>query len=190
MVPLAFSILAVVLGAAGLYFGLAANQGLSPIAESMEAGSISAARIEKTLDATETRMVELSSRVDELKKALDRVRVYGSQNERAVKQMATAVKENREELVKIAEGLNEVATRVPARSAPPSSAPFSSDSAPAASTVSPTVANDGTYTIQAGDNFGKIAKTLGVGLQELLDANPDKDPRRLTIGTVIKVPAQ
>lgn len=190
MVPLALSILAIVLGVAGLYFGLTANSRLNPISESMEAGSSSAARIEKALAATETKMVELSSRVDDLKKALDRVRVYGSQNERAVKQMASAVKENREEMVKLAEGLNKLASGGVTRAATTASASTASSS-DASSTATPAaVATDGTYKIQAGDNFGKIAKKLGVGLQELLDANPGKDPRRLTIGTVINVPTE
>ena len=190
MVPLALSILAVVLGAAGFYFGLTANQLLSPITESMEAGSSSAARIEKALEATETKMVELGSQVDGLKKALDRVRGYGSQNERVVEQMATAVKENREEIVKIAEGLNKVAAVGTTHSAVSSSSTSSAESETLASPSPPAVASDGTYMIQAGDNFGKIAKKLGVGLQDLLDANPEKDPRRLMIGTMINVPTE
>ena len=189
MVPLALSILAVVLGAAGFYFGLTANQLLSPITESMEAGSSSAARIEKALEATETKMVELGSQVDGLKKALDRVRGYGSQNERVVEQMATA-SENREEIVKIAEGLNKVAAVGTTHSAVSSSSTSSAESETLASPSPPAVASDGTYMIQAGDNFGKIAKKLGVGLQDLLDANPEKDPRRLMIGTMINVPTE
>ena len=83
IVPLALSILAVVLGSAGLYFGLSANKRLSPISKSMEAGTTNAVRVDQALASKETKLVELSTRFDDLKKGLDRVRVYGSQSERA-----------------------------------------------------------------------------------------------------------
>lgn len=184
MVPLALSILALVLGAAGLYFGLTANQRLSPVMESMEAGNTSTARLEESLGATETQIAELSARVDDIKKALDRVRLYGSQNERTLKQLASGVQDNRKELVKLADGLNK-ALAGGAVQAPASSG----RSAPSSGAASrPTTAAEGTYVIQSGDSFGKIAKKLGIDLQALLDANPDKDPRRLNIGTVINLP--
>ena len=48
----------------------------------------------------------------------------------------------------------------------------------------------GSYTIKAGDTFGRIADKTGVNLQALLDANPDADPRRLRIGQVINLPGE
>ena len=46
-----------------------------------------------------------------------------------------------------------------------------------------------TYKIQSGDTFGKIASQKGVRLDGHLEANPDADPRRLSIGKEIIIPA-
>jgi membrane-bound lytic murein transglycosylase D len=45
------------------------------------------------------------------------------------------------------------------------------------------------YTIVAGDTLYEIALSRGLPLQELQDANPGADPRRLAVGQVIKIPA-
>jgi len=192
LLPVALSVLAIVLGGAGLYFGMTANQRLSPLADTMEAGSSSAARLEKNIAGLETRLTELSAQNSELEKALSRMRLDSNQSEQAVKKVVSGMQENRTELVKMAGRLNELlSSGVPSAAVPPPSA-TSSDRAdlpasPVESTATPTVTGN-TYAIEAGDNFGRIASKLGVGLQALLDANPDADPRRLRIGQEIKVP--
>ena len=66
LLPTALAVLAILLGGAGLYFGLAANQRLNPLNESMEAGTTSAARIDKDIAALETQISELSAQNTEL----------------------------------------------------------------------------------------------------------------------------
>lgn len=172
LVPIALAVLAIVLGGAGLYFGLTANQRLNPLSESMEAGTSSAARLEKDISALEIQVTELSAQKTELKKTIDRMRVYSNQSEKAVKQVAGSVKDNREEIVKLAERIND----------------FASSGVRPKPAAASGAAQEGTYTIESGDTFAKVAPKLGVGLQALLDANPDADPRRLRIGQVINVP--
>lgn len=193
MVPLALALLAIVLGGAGLYFGLNASQRIAPLTESIDAGSSSAARLDKQLSSIETRLAEVSAQYDELKKTVDRVRMYGSQSEQLTKQVASGVKSNREELVKLAEKMNELAS-----SGTRAAAPVASTSAPASSasntapSVADTIAASGpasTYKIQSGDTFGRIATLKGVSLDALLAANPGADPRRLSIGQEINIPA-
>lgn len=186
LIPVALAILAIVLGAAGLYFGMTANQRISPITETIEAGSSSTARLEKDLAALETQLTELSVQNAELKKTVDRMRIYSSQAEQAVKKLDGGVKANRGEIIKMAERLNEM-TVAPVVRAP---APASTTETTAGGGASPTASAGpgGTYTIESGDYFAKIAEKLGVDLQALLDANPDADPRRLRIGQVINVP--
>ena len=122
MIPLALATLALVLGGAGLYFGLTANQRLNPISEFVEAGSSSTARLEKLTAGFDTKIVELSAQVNEAKKTLDRVRIYGSQSEKDIKKIAAAVKANREQILKTAETLSEFAASgfrgAPAKSMP------------------------------------------------------------------------
>lgn len=191
MLPLALAALAVVLGGAGLYFGLSANQQLSPLSASLEEGSSSAARVEKEMGALRTQLEELRAQSTDLRKSLERTRIYSTQSERAVKQLASSVKENREQIVKQAKRLNEMASARPA----PTVTAASSD--PSVALAEETAADSGgsgnpggSYTIESGDTFGRIADKTGVGLQALLDANPDADPRRLRIGQVINLPGR
>lgn len=198
LLPLALAVLAILLGGAGLYFGLSASQRLSPLTETLEAGSSSSALLEKEIAALATKVSELSAQNAELKSALDRVRLYSNQSEQAVKGVATAVSDNRAEIVKLANRMNEMVKPAPRTAAPestarpavesPAPAPAAAAAAAAAAADAPTEAA-GTYTISSGDTFAKIAAKLGVSLQALLDANPDTDPRRLAIGQMIKVPA-
>lgn len=195
MIPVALAVLAIVLGGAGLYFGLTANQRLNPISESVDAGSSSSARLEKLVSGFDTKIAELSAQVTETKKTLDRVRVYGSQSEQNIKKLATEIKANRDQILKTAEQLSEFAASG-FRGAPVATKPADAPTKPALSVTSDqtpaatTSAGATTYSIQSGDTFGKIASAKGVGLQALLDANPSADPRRLSIGQKINIPAR
>lgn len=46
----------------------------------------------------------------------------------------------------------------------------------------------GKYKVQAGDNPSKIAKKLGIPVNDLLNANPGLDPRKLRVGQELNVP--
>jgi LysM repeat protein len=45
------------------------------------------------------------------------------------------------------------------------------------------------HTVRSGDNFSTVARTYGVTVNALIDANPNLDPRRLQIGDQIRIPA-
>lgn len=185
LLSVALAVLAIVLGGAGLYFGLTANQRLSPLSDSLEAGSSSAARLEKEISGLKTQVAELSAQSSDLISTIERVKAYGNTTERAVKAVASSVKDNRNEIVELAGRMNEVLAGGVQPAPVAASAPVI---APSESATTGTEAA-GTYTIASGDTFAGIASKLGVGLQALLDANPDADPRRLSIGQVIKVPS-
>ena len=44
------------------------------------------------------------------------------------------------------------------------------------------------YTVQAGDTFSQIAERHGIGLSQLVSANPNVDPNRLRIGKKLTIP--
>ena len=44
------------------------------------------------------------------------------------------------------------------------------------------------YTVKRGDSFYLIAQRTGVQLRDLLEANPDIPPARLTVGNVLCIP--
>ena len=194
MIPVALAVFGIVLGGAGLYFGLTANQRLNPIDESVSASSTSSAKIEKVINGFDTQLAELAAQVAEQTKTVSRLRVYSSQGEQAVKKLAAELKANREQIVKTAQDLNEFAaagfraTPAPqAASATPDADAPTTEAAPSAP-AAPGEAT--TYVIASGDNFGKIASKHGVTLQAVLDANPNADPRRLAVGQSINIPAK
>ena len=48
----------------------------------------------------------------------------------------------------------------------------------------------GVYTIQAGDNFERVARKMNTKTKVISELNPGVDPRKLQIGQEIKVPVQ
>lgn len=73
-----------------------------------------------------------------------------------------------------------VSTSVTTTAAAPAPVKAKTEAAPAS----------GTYTVAKGDNPYKIAKKLGVSYQVLVEVNAIKDPTKLQIGQVLKVPAR
>lgn len=194
IIPLALSVFGIVLGGAGLYFGLTANQRLNPLDESLSASATSSAKLERVIDGFDTQIAELAAQVAEQEKTISRLRVYSSQGEQAVKKLASEVKVNREQIVKTAEELNEFAAagfRAPAATPAPQAPTVSSNEGEPVEAVAPAVPGEATtYVIVAGDNFGKIATKHGISVQAIIDANPNADPRRLAIGQTINIPAK
>ena len=189
IVPVALAVLGIVLGGAGLYFGLTANQRLNPIDESVSAGATSSAKIETVINGFQTQVAELAAQMSEQSKTVNRLRVYSSRGEQAVKKLAGELNTNREQIVKTAEMLNEFAAAgFRAVPAPQEASAASNDTGSPAAIAAPGAAS--TYVIASGDNFGKIASKFGVAVQAILDANPDADPRRLAIGQTIQIPTK
>lgn len=54
----------------------------------------------------------------------------------------------------------------------------------------PVVAGPGEYVVKAGDGGTKIARTLGVSIQELQAVNPGVNWNKLAIGQKLKVPSK
>jgi LysM repeat protein len=192
LVPLALALLAIVLGGAGLYFGLNANQRIAPLTKSVDAGSSSAARLDKQLSTIDTRIGELTAQNRQLKETIQRLGRESSQTLRLANQAGTGVQSNREELVKMAGKMNELASsgvRSTASAVASNPTASSSASSPSGGATAATLGSASTYKIKSGDTFGKIASLMGVSLDALLDANPGADPRRLGIGQEIIIPA-
>jgi LysM repeat protein len=181
-IPTALAILALVLGGAALFFALDASRRLSPMSDSLAEGVSRVAGLENRIDRLEGQIAELAEAGEALKGRVQRSAAYSAQSEKAIRNLEEAINANREQIIKSAKALA-------GRGAKPSGGSAAVASDGSASTAATSTTAGGSYTIESGDNFAKIAEQSGVSLQALLDANPGVDPRRLQIGQSIVLPS-
>ena len=180
-IPGALALLALVLGGAALFFALDASRRLSPMSDALAEGVRGVAVLEDRIGQLEEQIGELAEATEALKARMQRASAYSSQSDKAINKLAEEINANREQILKLAEALTGGGA-MPGGGSEAETSDASASSSSATTTV-------GSYTIQPGDNFAKIAEQYGVSLQALLDANPGVDPRRLQIGQSIVLPS-
>lgn len=184
IISIAVAILGIVLGTAGLYFGFNANKRLNSIDTSIQDNSTSKAEIEKAIGVLDARLAEQANQIQEQAKVINRLRVYLSQSEQAIKKLTSELNVNRQQI-------NKMKTRPAQVKSVASNASESMSRTPESADRQLARAEAGrTYTIQSGDTLGGLATRFGVSLQSILDANPDANPRRLAIGQEITIPVR
>lgn len=94
-----------------------------------------------------------------------------------------SVDANQQELAKTVESLSKRRAASQPAAAEPKTARGNAASAG-------TQSASGEYTVEAGDNFWKIAKKLKCKVSEIEEANPGVDSARLRVGQKLKVPAK
>jgi LysM repeat protein len=159
------AVLALVLGGAGLFFGLSASKMKTQLNERIAAmeENITAASQQAQAANTQLRQLDVST-------------------QRALITLGTKMQ------------------MMDAKLTPPTNAtvtatavthgPTGAGTPPAAGTARVATATAaGTYVIKSGDTLGKVAVKHGTTSDALIKLNPGLDPRRLKVGTQIKVPA-
>jgi len=131
------------------------------------------------------RLTKLELGTQQNKQAIDRVRLYSSQLEKVMQPVAAGVEDNRNKMIELMSQLNLEAGAKSEIKRQVASEDTQSSLEPTASTSQ---AKPPVHRIASGDNFARIAKAYNVGLQSLLDANPNVDPRRLQIGQEVVLP--
>ena len=125
--------------------------------------------------------------MQQTKNAIDRTRLFSSQQEKVMQQLVVGVEANRDQIVDFIKqfnlGVNQKSGAISQPEVEESQVALDSEPSQSIPEVSPRV-----HRIQSGDNFARIAKAYDVGLQSLLDANPSVDPRRLQIGQEVLLP--
>ncbi len=169
ILPMALAVLALVVGGAGLYFGLNATQALRMLEESVDSKQSNATESAQQVANLKDTVKTLSASNKDLEIAVSRLRAYGNERDKRLKILTLELSKQQDRLADNAKTVNGNAVQANA----PSGA---------------TTVTAGNYTIQSGDTFTKIASQTGVKLQALLDANPGVDPRRLRVGQVITIP--
>ena len=180
-IPGALALLALVLGGAALFFALDASRRLAPMSDSLAEGVSGVVVLEDRIGQLEEQIEELAEATEALKGRVQRSAAYSSQNEKMIRKLVEEINANRERM-KVMSEVSAGGGAMPGGGSEAETSDASASSSSASTTV-------GSYTIQPGDNFAKIAEQYRVSLQALLDANPGVDPRRLQIGQSIVLPS-
>lgn len=185
--PLIISLVATLTALGSLLYAYKASQ------QCVQLNDIYQAQLEKSQSAHRL-MAQYHERLSELeqgrqqnKQAIDRVRLYSSQQQKAMQQLVGGVEANRDQMVGLIKQLNlgtaQESSVTGQSEVEASQSALNPEPSPSISESSPRV-----HRIESGDNFARIAKAYNVGLQSLLDANPRVDPRRLQIGQEVLLP--
>lgn len=166
LLPLALALLALVLGGAGLYFGLTANSKLQPILETIDARENSLSESVEAQASIKESIKAISGQNKELAKAITRLRAYGNERDQRLKELQLELDQQTQGSAKSSSG----------------------GTANQSVSVTTNGAESGEYVIRSGDTFARIAIENGIKLQDLLNANLGVDPRRLRVGQVITIP--
>jgi LysM repeat protein len=108
-------------------------------------------------------------------KATERITRVASDTQKAFTEVGQAIGGMRNDLAQVQESLT--------RPAPTPSAAAATSGGSGAPTAGP-----GEYVVKSGDTGARIARDAGIGLGDLMAANPGLDWNRLRVGQVIKLP--
>ncbi|MEM8550360.1 MAG: LysM peptidoglycan-binding domain-containing protein [Verrucomicrobiota bacterium] len=191
--PIALALVGILLGGGALYLALSGGKNAAMTQRLDESGN--------QVIKLEQRLAEMTAKVDKLEQtnaALEKqLRSVAGQTQQALNQVGQEIINSRKEIAantlklkEVVEGLN-------------SGQPVAvSANSPAVSLLEPTTSTDGSFkdgggspaaamhrhVISEGDTFSSVAKDYGVSLQEVMNANPEANPRLLRIGQEINVP--
>ncbi len=175
-------IAACILAGISLILAIVSISRVSSLKESLGGNGDLSAR----LDAVETAANKASA---DAKKATSRTSNLSKDVQQALDDVSSEMGTLRTELNRLTIQANGGSSR--RTTSTPAPAPTSTSSTSDKETESPaatSTGSGGTYTIQSGDTFARIAAQNGISLQSLMDANPGVDPRRLRVGQRVIIP--
>ncbi len=190
LVPLVLAVLALIVGASGVYFGYTAAKNANMIKDQLasEQGKSleSVAALEQQLETLATDFKAVQTNLEAIK---SRMRMDRESSSRAMTEIAEEIALNREQINQNTTDIAEIPEQVMVTTPPPTQV---ANRSPAEEESSPPVeARDGEliHTIASGDTLAKLASQYGVSLSSIQAANPTVDPRRLQIGQKVRIPS-
>lgn len=175
LVGAVLGLLGVLIGVTGIVMARGAKQEATR-------SQIKMAAVESRIEALGT---DLNARVDGVDQRMERVgaAIAPLQRDRGnmqqvvdgMRQFQTSIAQNREAINELSTRLGQLAEARPAART-------------ATATAGAEVPAEGTYIIQSGDTYGRIAQRFGLTISAIEAANPGVDPRRLQIGQRINLP--
>ena len=183
--PLIISLIASLLALGTLLYALKTSQQLTHFKDFHQAELEKLQSTQRLLAQFTERLTKIEQGAQQNKQAIDRVRLYSSQLEKVMQPLIAGVEVNRNKMLELMSQLN-LDAAVKTEMSPPVSGEHTQSSREL--TTSTAQVKPRVHRIASGDNFARIAKAYDVGLQSLLDANPEVDPRRLQIGQEVVLP--
>jgi len=182
--PLFIGIAAVIIAVIGVWLGWLgfskANELESRLAE-ISGAAESVSSLESTVNDNSEMLRKAAGKISSIESSLSTVTGAVEKDVADVKRSMRSLAMQAGTALKKVEALEErgvAAAPEPVRSAPVTTGK-GEPSVPADST---------THTIASGDTYGKLSVKYKVSVNDLLDANPGVDPRRLRIGQKIVIP--
>ena len=151
--PFIFALVAIFLVLGSLIYSYKSSQQVAEFNDVYQTQLEKFQSIQRLLTQCTEQISKLDQETQLNKKAINRVRLFSSQQEKAMQQLVVGIESNRNEMIQFIEQLNNgaVAKEVSESSLEPSAAN---------SEAKPRV-----HRIEAGDNFARIAKVYNVGLK-------------------------
>ena len=188
--PLFTSIAAVIIAVTGVilgWLGFSKANELEAQLTAISGATESVGNLESTVDSNAEMLRKAAGRISSIESSVGRVTDEVEKDIASVKKSMRTLAIQAGTALKKAEALEKVGIRT---------AP-AADSRPAASGSSQTksggernavIGDSTTHTIEAGDTYQKLGNRYKVGVNDIIDANPGVDPRRLRIGQEIVIP--
>ena len=173
-----------ILGLVGIVVGVTGIVMARGAAREVASSRVEVAGMASRMEAMAT---DVNTRIDGFDQRLERVgsALVPLQRDRGnlqqvidgMRQFQGTITQNREAINELNTKLAQLAEARPAARAPAPAAGAAGEPAP-----------EGTYIIQSGDTYGRIAQRFGTTISAIEAANPGVDPRRLQIGQRINLP--
>ena len=180
---------AILLAGLSLYLGTNTTRAVEQLDRKMQGLE---ARADPTA-ALSSEIEQLRAQLEELQESIERVggattRIRGD-TQRSLESLAREIQSNRGNISRHAELLNEFNQVIANLQQPATTRQTSPEAtAPRNETTDQERPEDGYHVIVAGDTFGSLARRYGVTVDQIQQANPDLDPRRLRIGERVRIP--
>ncbi len=187
--PLFIGIAAVIIALTGVvigWLGLSKASSLEARLAEISGASESITKLESTVNSNSETLRRAAGKISSIESSLSKVASDVQKDVSDVKKSMRSLAIQAGTALKKVEALEESGVAAAPAPSPSSPASSSSDKGTPASS-SPGSAQ--THTIASGDTYEKLRVLYKVTVNDLIDANPGVDPRRLRIGQEIVIPA-
>lgn len=192
--PLFIGIAAIIVGLTGAaigWLGFSKANELEQQLAKMASDADSVAEVGKTVDSNGEMIRRMAGKMTSIEKGLADIKGGVEADMVSVKQNLRKVAMDAGTALKKAEALEKSGVRVATSSpAPTSSSASTSTSSKSTGETATASGEAGTHKIESGDTYERLRVRYNLkSVNELIDANPGVDPRRLMIGQSIVIPA-